>query len=93
MPASAVACADGAGRSRKGLPVGAPYLLIVQLSTWKTWRLDARPGYQLQPDAFTLTGTHLYYGEFVKSIDQTRLRDVFRIELGSLASAPNVSAL
>lgn len=80
-------------RDANDLPVGAPYLLIVQLSTWKTWRLDARPGYQLQQDAFTLTGAHLYYGESVKSIDQTRLREVFRIELGNLASAPNVSAL
>lgn len=42
-------------------PVG--YLIVVQLSTGKAWRVAAEPGFAVQDGTWAFDGTWLYYGE------------------------------
>jgi hypothetical protein len=68
------------------------YLLVIQLSTWKTWRVDAQADLEIQGDTFTLDDTHLYFGEGPKGDADVFLSRMRRLELDLLDSAPNVTS-
>ncbi|MCB9583692.1 MAG: hypothetical protein H6717_42050 [Polyangiaceae bacterium] len=42
---------------------GDAFLLVVRLSDWKSWRVDASPGHQPHGSAWTITDKYLYFGE------------------------------
>ena len=67
------------------------HLLAVQLSTWKTWRIDAAAGFEIQGNTFALTDKHLYYGEGPKGKAPNYLSRMRRIALDQLGGAPNVT--
>lgn len=63
-------------------PTGEEMILIVQLSTWKVWRLDPPTGYIFHQDAVTLTPTHLYAGQKLVGVnDENLLRRILRFDL------------
>lgn len=39
------------------------YYLVVRLSDWRRWRVESADGLIIQPNAWTLTDTHFYFGE------------------------------
>jgi hypothetical protein len=67
------------------------YLLAVQLSTWKTWRIDAESGFEIQPNTFALDDKQLYYGEGQTGKAGFYLSRMRRLALDKLGGAPNVT--
>lgn len=67
-----------------GVLDGGAYVLIMNMSTGKIWRLDAEPGHRIHPDAWTLTPTHLYYSDQESTDGSFIVRRVLKLELAKL---------
>lgn len=60
-------------------------VFVMQLSTQKLWRVDARPGYALHPDGWTLSENHLYVTENeATNADPSIAKRVVRLDLAKL---------
>jgi hypothetical protein len=69
-----------------GAQVGL-HFLVVQLSTWKAWRIDPRPNTGIHGDAWTITDDTFYFGENDGTPqDSTYVRRMVRVQLTELAS-------
>ena len=67
---------------------GGPYLIVVELSTWKSWRVDATEGHAIQSSSFTLTADALYAGETSPGANGSALiQRVLRFPLNALDSS------
>jgi hypothetical protein len=88
-----VACEVGP-TTRYGDRTGPPYLLVVQLSTWKMWRVDLHTAdqYEMAGNTLTLTPKYLYIGEHqvplrdpsVSAGDPNALTRMLRVAWGDL---------
>ena len=67
-----------------GVLDGGAYVLIMNMSTGKIWRLDAEPGHRIHPDAWTITPTHLYYSDQESTDGSFIVRRVLKLELAKL---------
>lgn len=63
---------------------GGAYFLIMNISTGKTWKLEAEPGHRVHSDAWTVTPTHFYYGDQELADGHTIIRRMLRLELAKL---------
>jgi hypothetical protein len=67
--------------------VGDSYLMVVELSTWKAWRVNATKGHVIQSTSWTLTNDSLYFGETDPGANNVLLmRRALRIPLADLDS-------
>ncbi|MBK9000976.1 MAG: hypothetical protein IPM35_35085 [Myxococcales bacterium] len=60
------------------------YFLITNMSSGKTWRLDAEPGHRIRDAAWTITPTYFYYGDQEAADGPQIVRRMFRLELSKL---------
>jgi hypothetical protein len=72
-------------------------LIVVQLSSGKSWRVSRSAGGGITTFSPRVDGTHLYYGEWgtspVSAGAPMAIVRLLRIELAKIAEAPNVSPL
>lgn len=70
-----------------GIAVGERYLMVVRLSTWRTWIVRPTSGHRIDAAAFTVDSSHVYFATAPSTESTNAVTRVARVSLSGLEAS------